>query len=55
MLCCVRRFSRSQKAIVEEWFNPTNQYIDAFVIEGIDPETTVDHTELQEFIIETKI
>ena len=34
----------SQNAIIEQWFNPTDQYIDAYVIEGSDPRVTVDGT-----------
>ena len=33
-------FVGSQNAIVEQWFNPTDQYIDAYVIEGSDPKST---------------
>jgi hypothetical protein len=37
-------FVGSQNAIVEQWFNPTDQYIDAYVIEGSDPKSTPDGT-----------
>ena len=34
----------SQKAIVEQWFDPTDQYIDAYVVEGSDPVIYDDDT-----------
>ena len=37
-------FIDSQNTIIEEWFDPTDQYIDAYVIEGSDPTAVDDET-----------